>query len=117
IFSLDLPIQRDSVFTRAIGLLRRIRKFRGVLRAEQPDVVLSFMGEANVINAWLAKRPILSVHSHLSSLAEAGHSTADAGISRLRSRLEAAIYRVLMSLLFKRGTVVAVADSIGKELV
>jgi len=115
--SLDLPIQRDSVFTRAIGLLRRIRKFRGVLKAEQPDVVLSFMGEANVINAWLAKRPILSIHSHLSSLAEAGHSTADEGISRLRSRLEAAIYRVLMSLLFKRATVVAVADSIGKELV
>jgi glycosyltransferase involved in cell wall biosynthesis len=75
------------------------------------------MGEANVINAWLAKRPILSIHSHLSSLAEAGHSTADAGMSRLRSRLEAAIYRVLMSLLFKRATVVAVADSIGKELV
>jgi glycosyltransferase involved in cell wall biosynthesis len=117
LISLDLPIQRDSVFTRAIGLLRRIRKFRGVLKAEQPDVVLSFMGEANIINAWLAKRPILSVHSHLSSLAEAGHSTADAGISRLRSRLEAAIYRVLMSLLFKRATVVAVADSIGKELV
>jgi glycosyltransferase involved in cell wall biosynthesis len=117
LLSLDLPIQRGSVVSRAAGLIQRIRRFRRVLQQERPDVVLSFMGEANVINALLADRPILSVHNHVSSLTQAGHSTASGWVAKIRSRFEAAIYRLLMTFFFKRATVVAVANSIGKELI
>jgi glycosyltransferase involved in cell wall biosynthesis len=115
--SLDLPIQRGSVVSRASGLIQRILGFRRVLKKERPDVVLSFMGEANIINALLADRPILCVHNHISSFAQAGHSTASGRVAKIRSRFEATIYRLLMAFLFKRATVVAVADSIGKDLI
>src|SRR5215475_1270278 len=58
VIALNAPINRSSALARAWGFLRRIVLFRRVLRNENPDVVLSFMGEANFINALLSRRPI-----------------------------------------------------------
>src|SRR5262245_56121494 len=65
VVSLDIPIDRTSAGSRAFGFLRRIVRFRRILNHEQPDVVLSFMGEANLINALLSRRPILCVHTNM----------------------------------------------------
>ena len=97
--------------------MKRLFQFRRVLRHERPDVVLSFMGEANLINAFLAKRPIVTIHNHLSSFAEVTHDTASKGFAKVRSRFEAAVHRVLIRRLFRRATVVAVAGAVRKELV
>src|SRR5262245_40453025 len=67
VITLEAPINRASPVSRAFGFLRRVRLFRRALRKEQPDVVLSFMGEANFLNALISPRPILSVHTHMSS--------------------------------------------------
>src|SRR6185503_7982407 len=60
VVSLDMPIDRSSVLSRTVGFVRRLLNFRRVVRQERPDVVLSFMGEANLINAFVAKRPIVT---------------------------------------------------------
>jgi len=117
VVSLDMPVDRRSVFTRALGFVKRLFQFRRVLRQERPDVVLSFMGEANLINAFLAKRPIVTIHNHLSSFAEVTRDTAPKGLAKVRSRFEAAIHRTLIHRLFRRATVVAVAGEVRKELI
>jgi glycosyltransferase involved in cell wall biosynthesis len=117
VISLDRPVDRRSVFTRAVGFANRLFQFSRVLRQERPDVVLSFMGEANLINAFLAKRPIVTIHNHLSSFAEVTRDTASKGLGKARSRFEAVVHRMLIRRLFKRATVVAVASAVRKELV
>src|SRR5439155_6766275 len=51
LISLDLPIDRSSVLSRFTGFVRRALRFRRLLSQERPNVVISFMGEANLINA------------------------------------------------------------------
>src|SRR5688572_24033907 len=86
VVSLDMPVDRRSVFRRALGFVKRLFRFRRVLRQERPDVVLSFMGEANLINAFLARRPIVTIHNHLSSVAQVTRDTATKGLAKVRSR-------------------------------
>jgi len=105
LISLNTPINRKSAVTRACGFLQRVVRFRRVLREEHPDVVLSFMGEANLINALLSRRPILAVHVHLSAIGE------------MRSRAERFAVRVLTRWLYRRATVTAVSDSVKQDLV
>jgi len=105
VISLNAPINRSSAISRAWGFLRRIVLFRRVLRNEDPDVVLSFMGEANFINALLSRRPILSVHTHMSS------------IGAMRSSIEASAVRLLIRRLYRRATVVAVSNDVKRDLV
>src|SRR5207247_9115455 len=59
LISMDLPIERHSVFGRAGGFIRRMYRFRRILRQERPGSVVSFMGEANFINALALHRAIL----------------------------------------------------------
>jgi glycosyltransferase involved in cell wall biosynthesis len=105
LISLNSPINRTSPISRALGFLRRLRLFRRTLRTERPDVVLSFMGEANLINAMLSPRPVLSVHTHMSS------------IDTMRSGVEAFAVRALVRWLYKRSVVVAVSDSVRRDIV
>jgi glycosyltransferase involved in cell wall biosynthesis len=105
IISLDLPINRRSLWTRMTGFLRRLNRFRKLLEEERPNVVISFMGEANLINALVGIRPVLTVHNHLTAL------------SRMRGRIEAFVVDALNRLLYKRATVVAVSESIKSDLV
>src|SRR5262245_49087583 len=81
--SMNLPIERGSTFSRVRGVIRRSLQFRKILIQEKPDCVVSFMGEANFINALLSARPILTVHNHLSSL------------SQFRGRFESKIFDLL----------------------
>jgi glycosyltransferase involved in cell wall biosynthesis len=104
LISLNTPIDRASAMRRAFGFVRRILLFRRTLRKEQPDVVLSFMGEANFVNALLSPRPILSVHTHMSS------------IDQMRSRIEAFAVKVLTRYLYRRAVVVAVSDAVKRDL-
>ncbi len=105
LISLNTPINRTSPITRAYGFIRRLLKFRRTLREEHPDVVLSFMGEANFINALLSPRPVLAVHAHLSAIAAT------------RSRVEAFAVDRLIRWLYRRATVVVVSDEVKRDLV
>jgi glycosyltransferase involved in cell wall biosynthesis len=63
------------------------------------------MGEANFINALLSRRPILSVHTHMSS------------IGAMRGRIEASAVSVLIRRLYRRAIVVAVSEAVKRDLV
>src|SRR3989475_10809413 len=93
LISMDLPIERRSVFARVAGFIRRTYRFRRILRQERPDCVISFMGEANFINALVSHRSILTVHNHLSS------------VSNLRGRLESKVFALLLRILYRRATI------------
>jgi glycosyltransferase involved in cell wall biosynthesis len=103
--SLDLPGETHSVLARMAGFIRRTYRFRRILRREQPACVISFMGEANFINALVSRRPILTVHNHLSS------------VSHLRGKLESIIFDLLLKTLYRRATIVAVSEAVKQDLV
>jgi N-acetylgalactosamine-N,N'-diacetylbacillosaminyl-diphospho-undecaprenol 4-alpha-N-acetylgalactosaminyltransferase len=105
LISLDSPIRR-GVIHRLTGLARRFFRFRQVLKKEKPDVVVSFMGEANILNALLSKRPILTVHNHLSSLGPF-----------VRGRFETKFSELLVKTLYRRATVVAVSRAVRQEMI
>jgi len=105
LISMDLPIERRSVFARVAGFIRRTYRFRRILRQERPDCVISFMGEANFINALVSHRSILTVHNHLSS------------VSNLRGRLESKVFALLLRILYRRATIVAVSKAVKEDLV
>jgi glycosyltransferase involved in cell wall biosynthesis len=106
LISLDSPIRR-GILNRVAGLATRILRFRKILKQEKPDVVVSFMGEANILNALLSKRPILTVHNHLSSLERFG-----------RRGLERKLGDLLVSTLYRRAsTVVAVSSAVRDDVV
>jgi hypothetical protein len=75
------------------------------LKREKPDVVISFMGEANILNALLAERPILTVHNHLSS----GRFVS--------GRLETKLSELLSETLYRRATGVAVSHGVRQDLI
>src|SRR5690349_18747942 len=100
VLSLDLPIDRTSVISRFTGFLRRALRFRRVLAKENPSVVVSFMGEANLINALVSLRPVLTVHNHMTAF------------SAMRGHVEGFILRILNKVLYRRATVVAVSQSV-----
>ena len=103
--SLDLPIDRGSMLGRFTGFLRRVYRFRRLVAEERPGVVISFMGEANLINALVSPKPVLTVHNHVSAL------------TKMRGRLEAFAVGVLNKALYKRATVVAVSQSVAADLI
>jgi glycosyltransferase involved in cell wall biosynthesis len=105
VVSLDLPIDRSSSVRRFTGFLRRALRFRRLLAEEQPNVVISFMGEANLINALVSRHAVLTVHNHISAF------------SSMRGSLEGFFVRVLNKALYRRATVVAVSQSIKSDLV
>jgi glycosyltransferase involved in cell wall biosynthesis len=105
LISLDSPIRR-GVIHRLTGLARRFFRVRQVLKKEKPDVVVSFMGEANILNALLSKRPILTVHNHLSSLGPF-----------VRGRFETKFSELLVKTLYRRATVVAVSRAVRQEMI
>jgi glycosyltransferase involved in cell wall biosynthesis len=105
LISMDLPIDKHSIFARVRGFFRRVHRFIRILRQERPDCVVSFMGEANFINALVSQRPILTVHNHLSSF------------SRVRSRFESRVFDLLLKLLYRRAMVVAVSQAVKDDLV
>src|SRR5579862_4673881 len=105
LISMDLPIEKHSMLRRMSGFIRRTYRFMRLLKEERPDCVISFMGEANFINALAAPRPIITVHNHLSSS------------SYLRGRMEARIFNFLIKTLYRRATIVAVSDKVKAELV
>jgi glycosyltransferase involved in cell wall biosynthesis len=105
LISMDLPIEKHSTAARIRGFLRRANRFRSILRRERPDCVVSFMGEANFINALVSRRPILTVHNHLSS------------VSHLRGKLEALIFSLLLKVLYRRATIIAVSEAVKEDLV
>jgi glycosyltransferase involved in cell wall biosynthesis len=105
VISLNSPINRSSAPTRAYGFVRRILRFRRTLREQRPDVVLSFMGEANFINSLLSRKPVLSVHTHMSA------------IGAMRGRIEAYVVGFLIRWLYRRATVVAVSQAVKQDLV
>ena len=117
VVSLELPIRRESILSRVVGFVRRAHRFRQVLRQEKPDVVISFMGEANILNSLLAHRPVVTVHNHLSSFSEVTYSTSGNRAARLRNRFEATLRRLLISALFRRARVIAVAETVRQELI
>jgi glycosyltransferase involved in cell wall biosynthesis len=105
LISLDLPINRRSVISRFTGFVRRVLRFRQLLSEERPNVVISFMGEANLINALVSPHPILTVHNHMTTL------------SGMNGGLEGFLARTLNKTLYKKATVVAVSESIKSDLV
>lgn len=115
--SLELPVDRRSVARRLWGFIRRVLRFRRLLRSERPEAVLSFMGEANLINALVSKRPVVTVHNHLSSLADASAAAASSARGKVRAAFEARVHRFLVGLLYRRATVVAVAGAVQSELI
>jgi glycosyltransferase involved in cell wall biosynthesis len=104
LISLESPIRR-GVLHRLTGLATRFLRFWRVLHEEKPDVVVSFMGEANILNAVLAKRPILTVHNHLSSLGRF-----------VRGRSETKLSEFLVKAIYRRATVVAVSSAVRREM-
>src|SRR3954451_279714 len=56
LISMNLPIERESMVGRVFGFIRRSLRFRRILKQERPDCVISFMGEANFINALVGRR-------------------------------------------------------------
>ena len=115
--SLNLPLQRGSLLRRASGLLQRIRSFKNVLKQEHPDVVVSFMGEANILNSLTADRPILTVHNHLTSLTELTRTGTQSPFAKMRISVEAFARTFLFRRLYRRATVIAVAEAVKTELV
>src|SRR5439155_11127348 len=105
LISLDLPIDRTSAVRRFTGFVRRALRFRRVLTTERPNVVISFMGEANLINALLSRRPMLTVHNHMTAF------------STMRGSIERRVVRILNKALYRRATVVAVSQSIKSDLI
>jgi glycosyltransferase involved in cell wall biosynthesis len=105
LISMNLPIERESIVARAFGFVRRIHRFRRIVQQEQPDCVVSFMGEANFINAVIARRPILTVHNHMSS------------VSSERSRFESRVFEMLLRTLYRRTRIIAVSEAVKDDLV
>jgi glycosyltransferase involved in cell wall biosynthesis len=105
LISLNLPIDRKSFLSRARGFIGRVLLFRRILQQERPDAVVSFMGEANLINALLSARPIVTVHNHLSTT------------SKMRGGLQAFASEMLIRMLYRRATVVAVSEAVKQDLV
>ena len=103
--SLELPIDRRSIVSRFTGFVRRVLRFRRLLAEERPNIVISFMGEANLINALLSQRPILTVHNHMTAF------------SGMRGPVESFLVRILNKALYRRVTVVAVSQSIKSDLI
>jgi len=103
--SLDLPIDRSSVLSRFTGFVRRAFRFRRLLAEERPNVVISFMGEANLINALVCRRALLTVHNHMTAY------------SGMRGAIEASFVRMLNKTLYRRATVIAVSQSIKEDLI
>src|SRR5947207_3114605 len=104
LISLNLPVEKHSIFARLFGFIRRTFRFRRILRQERPDCVISFMGEANFINALVSPRPILTVHNHLSS------------VSNLRGKLESKIFDLLLKTLYRGATIVSVSEAVKEDL-
>ncbi len=117
LLSLDMPIERGSVLKRARGLIRRAWKLRRILREERPDTVVSFMGEANILNSLLAPNPIVTVHNHLSSLAELTRAGAAGKLAKIRLWFEELAAEALIRSLYRRARVVAVSEIIRKEMI
>lgn len=117
LLSLDMPIERGSLLRRAIGLIQRARKLRRILQQETPDTVVSFMGEANILNSLLAPRPIVTVHNHLASLAELTRAGASGQLTKVRLWFESLVTEALIRALYRRATVVAVSEVVRKEMV
>jgi glycosyltransferase involved in cell wall biosynthesis len=105
LISLDLPIDRTSAVRRFTGFMQRAFRFRRLLAKESPNVVISFMGEANLINALVSHRPLLTVHNHMTAF------------SGMRGSVESFFVRILNKVLYRRATVVAVSQSIKCDLV
>src|SRR5438093_246758 len=105
LISMNLPIERHSIFARMRDFIRRVYRFKRILRQERPDCVISFMGEANFINALVSRRPILTVHNHLSSN------------GFLRGKMEALIFDLFVKTLYRRATIVAVSEAVKDDLV
>src|SRR5262249_41883988 len=103
--SLDIPIRRQSLFSRIAGFLHRASHFRRAIRDEKPDAVISFMGESNLLTALLAPHPILTVHNHLSSFYRLEIDATKSISLRIRKKLEFAITRWMMRVLYRRATV------------
>jgi glycosyltransferase involved in cell wall biosynthesis len=103
--SLELPIDRGGIVNRFTGFVRRVLRFRRLLAKERPNAVISFMGEANLINALLSQRPILTVHNHMTAF------------SGMRGGIESFLVRTLNKALYRRATVVAVSQSIKSDLI
>ena len=75
------------------------------------------MGEANLLNALFGRRPIVTVHSHLSSLYQVDWTGASNPIARIRKWAESMASIALMTVLYRRATVVAVAEAIKTDLI
>jgi glycosyltransferase involved in cell wall biosynthesis len=105
LISMDLPIEKRSIAARAFGFMRRIHRFRRIVKQERPDCVVSFMGEANFINAVAGPRPVLTVHNHLSS------------VSHQRSALESKLFDFLLRRLYRRANIIAVSEAVKDDLV
>lgn len=108
VISLNVATANRNILIRTICVVKRIYHFRKTVNIFKPDVVLSFMEGANVLNIIVSKslknpnRCIVSVHGVL---------------SKTKFRFKS-IYRVLMKYLYNRSfKVIAVSGVIKQELI
>jgi glycosyltransferase involved in cell wall biosynthesis len=98
---LKSPPNSLSVFIRAYKFIQRIFRLKEIIKEEMPDCVVSFMGEANVLNVLVSKNPILTVHS---------------SISQNHQSVSGLILRSLIPLFYNKAKVVVVSKGLKKDL-
>jgi glycosyltransferase involved in cell wall biosynthesis len=100
--SLQSPNRTGSIFLRGYLFLQRWLRFRRIIKKEQPDVVLSFMEEANVLNVLTCKNPLLSVHTN---------------VSLYKKTIINRIVRLCIRVLFTDKHIIAVSNGLKQDLI
>lgn len=103
LISLDLPVSSLSLPERIYKFIRRVLRFRKIVRMEKPDLVISFCEEANFINIMVSRNPVVTVHI-LQSI----------NPKKLSSYFA---IKFLISALYNRAKVIAVSKGVKDDLI
>lgn len=102
IIVLDLPTSPRSFFRRAYIFAQRLLRVKEIIKAEQPDCVVSFLQEENAINILVSPNPVITVHNHLSKVNKGWAWVIDA---------------ILIRMLYNKARIVAVSAGVKEDLV
>jgi glycosyltransferase involved in cell wall biosynthesis len=100
--SLNSPNKNANFLVRFFLFFQRLIRYRRVLKRVSPDLVMSFMDEAHVLNLLTAQNPILAIHSN---------------VSQQPKTIPNLIARFCIRLLYSRGRLITVSDSLRQDLI
>jgi glycosyltransferase involved in cell wall biosynthesis len=102
LISLDSVNAKANFLVRAVLFFQRLFKYRLIYNREKPDLVISFMEEANLLNVLISKNAILTAH---------------ANISHQPLSIPTRIAKFCIRVFYKKQRIIAVSQGLKKDLV